>query len=327
MKSYPEFDRRRALVALASLSAAPMLSAQTAYPRQTIRFVVPVTPGGTTDILTRMLAQGLQEALGQSVVVDNKPGAGGIIAMENAARSAPDGHTIAMSYIGVAAVNPWLYKNLPYDPLRDFVTVSLVARFPTVLVVHPSFPADSIEQFIDQLKRKPGELNYASAGTASMAHLAMELFLRETGTRMAHVPYKGSAPAMNDLLAGRVVAAFDTLTAVWPHVQAGKIKALGIASRERAALAPQIPTIGSTVANFEATGWYGVLAPTGTPPEIVARLDQGFKKIVSDPAMRDQFAKRGLDADHMGASDFGRFLRDENEKWRRVVQEAGIRVE
>ena len=319
--------RRQAVAAIASALTLPSI-AQQDYPNRTIRFVVPVAAGGLTDILTRVLAQRLAQVVSQPVIVDNKPGAGGIIGMESAAKSPPDGYTLVMSYIGVAAVNPWLYKNLSYDPLRDFAPVSLVAAFPMVLAVHPSVPANTVEEFVALLKRKPAELNYGSAGNATTSHLAMELFLRETGTRMTHVPYKGAAPAMNDLLAGNVSAVFDSLTLVLPQLQAGKLKALGIASREKSPLAPALPTIAASgFPGFEVTGWYGVLTPKGTPDDIVAKLAQEFQRIVTEPAMRAQLASRGIEPIGQGSAAFAKLLRDENDKWRRVVTEAKIQAD
>jgi len=324
-------SRRQAAAAIASTVALTYTFTsigQQDYPTRSIRIVVPVAAGGLTDILTRVLAQRLSQVVGQAVVVDNKPGAGGIIGMENAAKSPSDGYTLVMSYIGVAAVNPWLYKNLSYDPLRDFVPVSLVAAFPMVLAVNPSVPANNVEEFVALLKRKPGELNYGSAGNATTSHLAMELFLRDTGTRMTHVPYKGAAPAMNDLLAGNVSAVFDSLTLVLPQLLAGKLKALGIASREKSPLAPALPTIGSSgVPGFEVTGWYGVLAPRGTPEEIVNKLALEFQRIVTEPAMRTQLASRGIEPIGQGSVAFGKLLREENDKWRRIVTEAKIQAD
>jgi tripartite-type tricarboxylate transporter receptor subunit TctC len=315
-----------AIASLLSLTALPA-RAQEDYPSRPIRFIVPVAAGGLTDILTRVIGERLQERLGQPVVVDNKAGAGGIIGMEAAARAASDGYTLAMSYIGVAAVNPSLYKNLPYDPIRDFVPVSLVANFPMVLMVHPGVPVNSVSEFVSLLKAKPGELNYGSAGNATTSHLAMELFLRETGTKMVHVPYKGAAPAMTDLLAGRLAASFDSLTLALPQVKAGKIRALGIASRQPSALAPEIPTIAEEdVPGFEVTGWYGVLAPRGTPKPIVDKLSKEFAAIVNEPEMRAQLASRGIEPVGTDSDAFSQLLREETEKWRRVVNEADIHV-
>lgn len=313
------------LLTLAFAAAASGAAAQP-YPSKPLRFVVPVAAGGLTDILTRLLATRLQDRLGQSVVVDNKTGAGGIIGMESAAKSPADGYTILMSYIGVAAVNPSLYKDLPYDTLRDFAPVGLVASFPMVLAVHPDVPAKTTKEFIELAKSRPGTLNYGSAGNATTAHLAMELFRREAGIDLVHIPYKGAAPALNELMGGRIAAVFDSLTLIMPQAKAGRVRALGIASRERSKLAPEIPTISEGgVKDFEVTGWYGVLAPAGTPRAIVERLEAEFLAIVKEPAMREQMLQRGIEPIGEGASRFGQLLRSEIDKWRRVVQESKLR--
>ena len=325
----PDSPMRRRLTAAVSLGiAAPAAWSQSDYPSKPVRFVVPVAAGGLTDILTRMLAQRLQQRLGQPVPVDNKPGAGGIIGMENAARSPADGYTLVMSYIGVAAVNPWIYPNLSYNPIKDFEPISFVANFPMVLAVHPSVPANSVQEFVALLKRQPGALNYGSAGNATTSHLAMALFLRETGTTANHIPYKGAAPAMNDLLAGQISAVFDSLTLVLPQIRSGRLRALGIASSQRTSLAPDLPTISeSGVSGFEVTGWYGVLAPAGVPKAIIDRLSREFRNIVADPEMRREMASRGIEATGSDTAAFGKLLRDENEKWRKVVLEANIKAD
>ncbi len=320
--------RRRFALGVGAAAVVPSVWSETDFPNRPLRFVVPVAAGGLTDILTRMLAQKLQQRLGQPVVVDNKPGAGGIIGMENAARSAPDGYSMVMSYIGVAAVNPWIYPSLSYNPLKDFEPVSFVANFPMVLAVHPSVPARTVSEFVDLLRQRPSVLNYGSAGNATTAHLAMTLFLKDTGTRATHVPYKGAAPAMNDLLAGQISAVFDSLTLVLPQIRAGRLRALGIASPQRSALAPDLPTIAeSGVPGFVVTGWYGVLMPAGTPKPIVDRLSQEFREIVSDPEMRKEMASRGIEATGSDPATMGKLLRDENDKWRQVVAAAGIRAD
>ena len=316
---------RRILISIVLACAAFGATAQP-YPSKPLRFIVPVAAGGLTDILTRLLATRLQERLGQSVVVDNRTGAGGIIGMEGAAKSPADGYTILMSYIGVAAVNPSLYKDLPYDTLRDFAPVSLVASFPMVLAVHPDVPAKTTKEFIDLAKARPGTLLYGSAGNATTSHLAMELFRREAGIDVSHVPYKGAAPALNDLMGGRLAAVFDSLTLIMPQAKAGRVRALGIASRERSKLAPEIPTISEAgVKDFEVTGWYGVLVPAATPRSAVERLEGEFNAIVREPAMRDQMLQRGIEPIGEGAGRFGQLLKSEIEKWRRVVQESKLK--
>lgn len=320
-------SRRDLLIAGTVLPLSNSLFAQPAFPNQPIRFVVPAAAGGVTDILTRLMAERLQQRLGQPVVTENKPGAAGIFGMEYVAKSRPDGYTIVMGYIGVLAVNPWLYRNLSYDPVRDFVPIALIAGFPMVLAVNPGVPVNSVAELVALLKRKPGELNYGSSGIATTSHLAMELFLRETGTKMVHAPYKGGAPVMTDLIAGHISAAFETLPSMLPHIQSGKVKALGIASLKPTELIPGLPTIASTVPGFEVTGWLGLLAPAGTPPSVVSLLSKELVAIVNDPEMRKVLAQRGLEPLAAGEQEFAKLIREENEKWKRVVQEAGIKAD
>lgn len=320
--------RRTLLLAGSTLPwPAALFAQQPAFPSQPIRLVVPAAAGGVTDLLTRLMGERLQARVGQPVVTENKTGAAGIVGMEYVAKAPADGHTLVMGYIGVMAVNPWLYPSLPYDPMRDFAPVALIATFPMVLAVNASVPANTVEEFIALLRQKPGALSYGSGGTATTSHLAMELLLSETGAKAVHVPYKGGALAMNDLIGGHIAAAFDTLPAVLPHVRSGKVKALGIASRNPSELVPELPTIAATVPGFEVSGWCGLLARAGTPPDAIALLSRELVASVNEPATLKALAARGLEPLAAGPEDFAKLIRAENEKWKRVVQQAHIKVD
>lgn len=324
---------RRALLVLALSLPTTAVRAQAApvaadYPARPLRLVVSVAPGGLTDILARLLAERLQARLGQPVIVENKTGAGGIVAMDFVAKSPADGYTLVMGYPGALAVNQALYKTLPYDPAKSFAPVSLVAAWPLVLVTHPSVPAKTVKELVDLARAQPGRLSYASGGNATTGHLAMELFRSQTGTDMVHVPYRGAAPAMTDLLAGLVQLEFDSLALVMPQVQAGKLRALAISTRQRSPLAPHLPTVAeSGLPQFDVSGWYGVLAPAGTPAPIVAKLSRELVAIVNESAVREQLASRGVEPLGQDAEAFARFIKSETEKWGRLVVERHLKVD
>lgn len=322
---------RGSLVVAGFLAATTLCGAQTTgaeYPNKPIKLVVPVATGGLTDILARMLAQRLQERLGQPVVVDNKPGGGGIVAMNFTAKAPADGYTLVMGYPGALVVNQSLYKSMPYDAVKDLAPVSGVAAWPLVLITNPSVPAKSVQELVALLKSQPGKLSYASGGNTTTGHLAMELFRSQTGTHMVHIPYRGAGPAMTDLIGGQVGFSFDSLALAAPQVQTGKIRVLGISTAKRSPLAPDIPTLAeSGLPNFEVTGWYGIVAPAGTPKPIIDKLSREFVAIVNEPAMRDQLAAKGIEPMPMDTAQFTRFLQDETKKWHKVVIEAGIKVD
>lgn len=316
------------LLALVALATPSLSAAQADYPNRPVRLIVPVAAGGLTDILARLLAERLSPRLGQPVVVENKPSAGGIVAMEYTAKSPPDGYTLVMGYPGALAVNQALYRTLPYDPVKSFAPVGLVAAWPLVLITHPSVPAANVKELLAHARARPGKLSYASGGNTTTGHLAMELLRSMTGTHMVHIPYRGAAPAMTDLIAGLVHLEFDSLALAMPQVKAGKVKALAISTRERSALAPQIPTLHeSGVPGFDVSGWYGIVAPAGTPPPVVARLSRELIAVVNDPAVREQLAARGLEPIGKGSEEFVRFLEAEADKWGRLVRERNISIE
>jgi tripartite-type tricarboxylate transporter receptor subunit TctC len=298
------------------------------YPDKPIRLVVPFSAGGTTDILARAVGQKLGEHLGQQVVVDNKPGAGGNIGSDIVAKSAPDGYTLVMGTVGTHAINASLYKKMPYDHIKDFVPVSLVALVPNILVVHPSVPANSVKELIAYAKANPGKLNFASSGNGTSIHLSGELFKTTAGVEMTHVPYKGSAPAVTDLLGGQVQLMFDNMPSALPHVKAGKLKALGVTTAKRFPAAPDIPTIAEAgVPGYEASSWFGVLAPAGTPKEIVNKLSSEIAKILQTPEIKERLLSQGAEPVGNTPDQFTAFIKAETAKWAKVVKESGATVD
>ncbi len=326
------FDLRKKLFllfagSLISAFTSSHVSAQD-FPSKSIRLVAPIAASGMTDIVARQMAQKLQERLGVPVVVDNKPGAGGNIGVEAVVRAAPDGYTLLLAFPGPIVVNPSLYKNLAYDPVRDLAPVSLLTSYPLLLAVNAEVPAKTLAEFIALAKQKTGGLSYGSAGNASTAHLAMELFMRQAGIQMVHVPYKGAAPAMTDLIGGRLAVVFDSMTLVMPQVEAGKIRALAISSKVRSPAAPDLPTVAeSGLSDFVVEGWYGVLAPSGTPEAIVNRLSKEFTAIVNDSDVKKDFLKRGLEPLGKDAAFFGQVIKAERTMWHRVVTESNIKID
>lgn len=313
-----------AALALASMSGARAQD----YPSKPVRLVVPVAAAGMTDIMARLFGRKLQERIGQPVVIDNKAGAGGNIGTEFVARAAPDGYSLLYAYPGPVVVSPSVYKNLSYDPAKDLVPVSMLVSYSMLIAVHPSVPAKNVGELVALARRSPQPLTYGSAGNTTTSHLIMELFRREAGIEMLHIPYKGAAPAMTDLISGRLAAMADSLTLVMPQHQAGKIRAIAITSRERSPAAPDIPTVAeSGIRGFEVIGWQGVLAPAGTPRPIVDRLAREFAAIVADPELRKEFASRGLDPAYLDANGFAQWIRAETATWRRVVTEANLKVD
>lgn len=315
------------LAGLLCLGGASLPHAQD-YPSQPVRFVVPFAPGGTTDVLARLVGEKLSASLGQQFVIDNKPGAGGNIGTAQVAKAEPDGYTILMGTVGTHAINASIYPKLPYDPIKDFAPVTLVATVPNVLVVNLEVPASSVAELTALAKEKPGELNFASSGNGTSIHLSGELFKAMTGVDIVHVPYKGSGPAVVDLLGGQVQMMFDNLPSSAPQIQAGKLRALAVTSKERSPTLPDVPTMAEAgVPGYEALSWFGVLAPAGTPDAIVARLQAEIAKALADPAMRERFAELGAVPVGDTPAEFADFIGAETAKWAEVVQSAGIKLE
>jgi tripartite-type tricarboxylate transporter receptor subunit TctC len=296
------------------------------WPAKPIRMVIPFTPGGSTDILGRAIAQRLQEVFGLAVIVDNKPGAGGSIGAAEVARAQPDGYTLLMGHIGTLAVTPSLYPNLPYDPVASFAPVAWVARVPNVLVVYPSLPAHSVGELIALARAKPGSLRYASGGNGSAAHIAMEYFKLRTQTDMIHVPYRGTAPAVTDVMGGQVELTMTGAPAVMPHVRSGRLRALAVSSLHPIDSLPGLPTIAAGgVPDFEAIQWYGIVAPARTPPEVIALLNTEVNHALQTPALKARLDAEGAEAVATTPDAFGAFIVREIARWRPVIEQAKMR--
>jgi tripartite-type tricarboxylate transporter receptor subunit TctC len=325
------FVIRRLLCRLMLLAiAAPVSGAvfAQAYPTRPIRMVVPFSAGsGGTDLMARLIEQRLGASLGQQIVIDNRPGAGGIPATEYVAKAAPDGYTLLMTNVSLAA-NPYLYSKLPFDPLKDLVPVTMINSSPLLLVVHPSLPVTSVKELLAYSKLHPGKLNYGSGGVGSTPHLSGELFKSLSGIDAVHVPYKGGAPALNDLVGGQLSFMVENMAGTMPFVKAGKLRALAISSPQRSPLAPELPTMAEAgVPGYEVIGWNGIVAPKGTPPEIVARLHAEVAKILRTPEMRQQLAAVGSEPIGNTPEEFGAFIKAEMGRWGKVIKEKGIRAD
>jgi tripartite-type tricarboxylate transporter receptor subunit TctC len=317
----------RTVLVAALVAVATCATAQT-YPTRPIRLVVPFPPGGTTDILAREAGERLSVTLGQPVVIDNRPGAGGNIGADIVAKSAPDGYTLLMATVGTHAINPSLYSKMPYDHIKDFAPVVLVAGVPNVLEVTPSLPVNSVADLIKLAKEKPGQLNFASSGNGTSIHLSGELFKSMAGVNMTHIPYKGSAPALADLVGGQVQLMFDNLPSSLPQIKAGKLRAIAVTSAQRAPALPNIPTIAeSGLPGYEASSWFGIAAPRGTPGEIIETLNRESNAGLADPAIKDRLLDMGGMLLTGSPADFGKLIANETEKWGKVIREAGIKAE
>lgn len=313
---------------LAALTATPAFAQGTAagYPSKPIKMVISFATGGVSDIMGRVLSQKLSEILGQPVVVENRAGASGTIGSDLVAKAAPDGATFVVGTTSSHAVSPALNPNIPYDNLRDFTPVALIATFPNVLVVNPSGPK-TLQELIAQLKASPGSLSYGSSGNGSSSHLTGELFKQVTGTQMVHVPYKGTGPLLNDVMAGHVPLGFDQITAILPFTQSGRLRALGVASLERSPAAPDIPAIAEVVPGFEVIAWMGLLGPTGLPADIVAKINADIHRVLQSPEGQQKLRELGATPGLLGAPAFGEFVRKDTEKWRALVKSANIKAE
>ena len=319
----------RILACLWIVAAAGAAHAQGAYPGKPIKLVVPFLPGGTTDIIGRAVAAELTKALGQQTVVENRPGAGGNIGAEQVAKAAPDGYTLLVCTVGTHGINQSLYGKLPFDPVKDFAPVTLVAMVPNVLVVPPSFPAGNVKDLIALVKSKPGKFNYASSGNGTSIQLSAELFKTMTGTFIAHIPYRGSSQALTDLMAGQVDMMFDNLPSALPHIKAGRLKALGLTSAKPSPALPGVPTIEQAggLKGFEASSWFGVVAPAGTPREIVIKLQQTIAKSLGSPEMRERLVAQGAEPVGDTPEQFADYIKSELAKWAKVVKASGAKVD
>ena len=332
---------RRHVLASASLltllGPASVLSAraQTGWPNKPVRIVVPFAAGGTTDILARAIAPELQRVFGQPFVVDNKPGAGGNNGSAEVAKSPNDGYTLLMGTVGTHAINPSLYPKMPYDAVKDFAPVTLVAGVPNVVVMNPAsaqkYGVNNVADLIRAAKANPGRLNVASSGNGTSIHRAAELFKSLTGTFMLHLPYRGSGPALIDLMAGNVDLMFDNLPSAMPHIKSGRLKALAVTSGQRSQALPDLPTVaeagGPLLRNYEASSWFGLLAPAGTPADIVSRVQQETAKALATPAIKERLLAQGAIPSGMSPADFARFIDAETRKWAVVVKASGAKVD
>jgi len=298
------------------------------YPRKAIRLIVPFAPGGGNDTVARAIAQSAGASLGQPMVVDNRAGAGGILGAELAAKSAPDGYTLFLGGVGSHAVNPNLHTRLPYDPVKDFAPITLIASAPSVLVVHPSLPARTLAEFTALAKASPGRINYASNGNGSSAQLAAVLYESMVGVQMVHVPYKGLAPALVDLLGGEVQAMFSSVVAIVPSIKAGRLRALAVTGRRRAALLPEVPTLDEAgVPGYEAGSWYGILAPAGTPQAIVAKLHEAIVHALAQPEVHERLVSEGAEVIGSTPEAFAAHIAAELARMGKLIRDAAIRME
>jgi len=297
------------------------------YPSKPVRFIVPFAPGGGTDILARLLSQNLMETLGQPVIVDNRPGAGGVIGADIAAKSPADGYTIVLGSPGPLTINPNLQR-VPYDAPRDFAPITLATLSPFVLVVHPSTPAGSVKELIALARSKPGQLNYGSAGTGSVSHFSSEQFKSLAGINITQIPYKGAGPAITDLLAGRLNFMFENLPTIIPHVRAGKIKLLAVGTRTRSKIVPEYPTVAEAgVPGYESSTAFGVLAPARTPAPIIARLNRDLANFLQSAGTREKMAAQGVEAVGGTPQEYAAYLKEELAKYGRIVKAAGIKAD
>ncbi|KNZ34113.1 MAG: MFS transporter [Methylibium sp. NZG] len=325
---------RRHLLAAAGASLLPAaLRAQTAWPNKPVRIVVPFAPGGTTDILARALAPELGKAFGQSFIVDNKPGAGGNVGADLVAKSATDGYNLLMGTVGTQAINPALYPKMPYDAARDFAPITLVAGVPNVLVMNPAkaeaLKINSVADLIAYARKNPGRLNMASSGNGTSIHLSGELFKTLTGTFMVHIPYRGSGPALLDLVGGTMDLMFDNLPSALPQIKAGKLKALAVTSAQRSAAVPDLPTVAEAgpIKGFDASSWFGLLAPAGTPADVVNRLQQESAKALASPALKERLLAQGAIPGGNTPAEFAAYIAAEATKWAAVVKASGAKVD
>ena len=313
---------------LVLLLAASTLAQAQSWPAKAIRYIVNFAPGGTTDILGRMVATGLSSALGQPVVVENKPGQAGSIGAAELARAAPDGYTIGAGTISSHAINASLYSKLPYDPIKDFSPITMLATLPNMLIVHPSLNAGSVGELIALLKANPNKYSFGSAGNGTSQHISGELFKIMTGTQMQHIPYKGSGPMIPDLIAGTIQLSFENITTAYPQVKAGKLKALAVTSAKRSFVAPEVPTVAEAgLAGYDISSWQAMFAPAGTPKEVVSRLHAETVKILRQPDNQKKLGDLGLDAGGIAPEELTAFMRVEIPRLRKVVHESGAKVD
>jgi tripartite-type tricarboxylate transporter receptor subunit TctC len=318
----------RIFMLAAALAAGVGTAAAQGYPAKSVRIMVGLAPGGTTDLVARILAQRLTEAWGQTVVVENRPGASGMIGADVVAKASPDGYTLLITPQTSIAVAPALYGKAPYDPLKDFVTITLAGSTPLLMVVHPSFPPRTFAEFVTLAKKSGSQLTFGSGGIGSSPHMAGELLSARLGVKMNHVPYKGENPALADTIGGQIPIMFGNLPVAVPHVNSGKLRALANTSSNRSPLAPQVPTVAESGFNdFAIATWYGMLGPAGLPPDIVARIQRDVARVVNQPENRERLVSMGVDIIANSPEEFGAFLRAEVARYAKVVKDQGLKAE
>ena len=316
-----------ALLAAACAAFAPGFASAQKFPDKPIRFIVPFPPGGGNDILARALAPKMGEFLGQPVVIDNRAGAGGNIGTDLAAKSPPDGYTILIASNQVT-INPWLYAKLPFDIEKDFVAVAQAASVPMVLAVHPSVPANTLKEFIALAKASPGRFNHATPGTGTPQHIAFEVFNHAAGVNVTHIAYKGTGPAIADLIGGQVQAAIGTMASLEPHVKAGKLRALGVTTPKRSQTMPSVPTIAeAALPGFEVPLWYSILAPAGTPKEIVARLSSDIARALAVPETKERLTAQGFDVAYLNPEQMSELIRHDIARWQKSIRDIGLKLD
>lgn len=318
---------RRAMIAAACLAATPAAMAQGDYPSKVVTIVVPFAAGGTTDILGRLLAERLGARMNGRFIVENRAGAGGNTGVAAVARSTPDGYTLTMGTVSTHAINPGVYAKMPYDHIKDFAPISQVASVPNILMVNIDLPAKTVPELIALLKANPGKYSFGSSGAGTSTHMAAELFKVATGTDMAHVPYRSSGQVTQDLLSGQIQVSFDNITIAWPHVEAGKIRALATATPERLGVAPDLPALAEFIPGYAATSWHGFFAPSGVPKEIVARLSTEVQAIMREPGTIEQLKKLGVDPVGSTQEQFAAHIAAETKRWGEVAQKANVKIE
>jgi tripartite-type tricarboxylate transporter receptor subunit TctC len=321
-------NRRQIIGFAAAAMSLPALTQTSSFPQKPVRIVVPYTTGGSNDVIARLLAQQLQEACGQPVVVENKPGAAGNIGSSDIAKSAPDGHSLLLTNINIVSMNPGLIANMPFDPQKDFAPISLLGTTALALVVHPSVSANNVRELIDLARKEPGRLNYASSGNGSPQHMSAEMFKAMTKTSLTHIPYKGAAPAINDLLAGQVQVTVGVVNQLMPHIRAGKLKALGVTSRKRLAQMQDVPTLDEAgVPGYESEIWLGLAAPAATPPAIIEQINQAVRKAMATADVVSKLQAQGIDVLVSSPDQMRQRGLEDLKRWGDIIRTAGIKVD
>jgi tripartite-type tricarboxylate transporter receptor subunit TctC len=321
-------NRRQVISLAAAAMSFPTLAQSSSFPQRPVRIVVPYTTGGSNDVIARLLAQQLQEAWGQPVVVENKPGAAGNIGASDIAKSAPDGYSLLLTNINIVSMNPGLIANMPFDPQKDFAPISLLGTTALALVVHPSVPANNVRELIDLARKGPGRLNYASSGNGSPQHMSAEMFKAMTKTSLTHIPYRGAAPAVNDLLAGQVQVTVGVVNQLIPHIRAGKLKALAVTSQKRLAQLPDVPTLDEAgVPGYESEIWLGLAAPSTTPPAIIEQINQAVRKAMASADVVSKLQSQGIDVLVSSPDQMRQRGLEDLKRWGDIIRTAGIKVD